>query len=97
MEDQENFMSWTDVAKLHEMGFEIGNHTWNHGNFNTPESVEILGEELVRVEDALAAVGVPRPVSFGWPGNEEVTGTEVTGTDYLSFSSFPYFVPDVPR
>lgn len=69
MDDQENFMDWRDIAKLHGMGFEIGNHTWSHGNFHTAESAEVLEAELERVEEALARVGVPKPVSFGWPGN----------------------------
>jgi len=69
MDDTANFMSWEDMAALHRMGFEIGNHTWNHGSFNTLESAAELKEELKKVDDALAQVGVPRPVSFAWPGN----------------------------
>jgi len=69
MEDEENFLSWEDVAELHRMGFEIGNHTWTHLGLNTPESAERLPEELALVERELERVGVPRPISFGWPGN----------------------------
>src|SRR6186713_3164610 len=36
MNDSEYFMSWEEVAKLHQMGFEIGNHSWTHPGFNTP-------------------------------------------------------------
>ena len=69
MENAEHFLSWDDVAEIHAMGFEIGNHTWTHQPFHTPESAEALAAELTQVEEALAAVGVPRPVTFGWPGN----------------------------
>ncbi len=69
MDDAENFLSWDEVAEIHAMGFEIGNHSWTHRGFHTPENAEDLAAELTQVEEALAAVGVPRPVTFGWPGN----------------------------
>jgi len=69
MPDRENFMSWEDVAEIHRMGFEIGNHTWTHDNFATPRNAARLEGELALVEQALAKVGVPRPVSFAYPGN----------------------------
>ena len=69
MKDTDNFMSWDDIADLHRMGFEIGNHTWSHRGLSLPEAAQSLPEELHRIDEALAKVGVPRPVSFGWPGN----------------------------
>src|ERR1700693_6131953 len=30
MGDQANFMSWQEIAEIHKMGFEIGNHSWTH-------------------------------------------------------------------
>lgn len=69
MNDPENFMSWEDIAELHRMGFEIANHSWTHPGFNTPEAAAKMSEELERIETALAAVGVPKPVSFAWCGN----------------------------
>ncbi|MDQ1255934.1 MAG: Polysaccharide deacetylase family protein [Candidatus Hydrogenedentes bacterium] len=69
MEDTEHFITWEEVAQLHRRGFEIGNHTWTHGGFGSPESAGQLEDELDRIDDALAAVGVPKPVSFAWPGN----------------------------
>ncbi len=38
MDDAENFMSWQDIAEIHEMGFEIGNHSWTHSNFSIPRN-----------------------------------------------------------
>lgn len=69
MQDTENFMNWTEIAELHRMGFEIGNHSWTHAGFNTPAAAGRLGEELRQVEEALRGVGVPRPTSFAWCGN----------------------------
>ncbi|MBI2423982.1 MAG: polysaccharide deacetylase family protein [Candidatus Hydrogenedentes bacterium] len=69
MEDQEHFLSWDDVAELHKMGFEIGNHSWSHRGFNTPAAAAMLAGELALVESALKSVEVPKPVSFAWCGN----------------------------
>lgn len=69
MNDEANSLSWEDIRRLHDLGFEIGNHSWTHAGFNSSKSAGTLEAELKKVDDALAAVGVPRPVSFGWPGN----------------------------
>jgi peptidoglycan-N-acetylglucosamine deacetylase len=69
MDDKEHFLSWDDVVDLHKRGFEIGNHTWTHSAFDRPDKAAELGRELQMIDDALATVGVPKPVSFGWPGD----------------------------
>ena len=69
MDDTENFMSWQDIAEIHEMGFEIGNHSWTHSDFSMPRNAGRLEGELALVENALEKAGVPRPVSFAWCGN----------------------------
>lgn len=69
MDDQDHFLSWDEVADLHKRGFEIGNHTWTHSPFDQPDKAADLGRELQMIDDALAKVGVPKPVSFGWPGD----------------------------
>src|SRR5262245_37027761 len=69
MDDRENFMTWRDIAEIQQMGFEIGNHSWTHGNFSTPQSAARLVRELAQVETELSGAGVPRPVSFAWCGN----------------------------
>ena len=70
MGDQENFLSWEEAAELYRMGFEIGNHSWTHDAFDTAAKGAKLGRELQMVEDELARVGVPKPVSFAWPGDD---------------------------
>jgi peptidoglycan/xylan/chitin deacetylase (PgdA/CDA1 family) len=69
MPDAEHFLTWKEVAEIHGMGFEIGNHTWTHDNFAVPRNAARLDGELALVENELAKVGVPKPVSFAWTGN----------------------------
>jgi len=69
MNDRQNFMSWSDIAELHEMGFEIGNHSWTHSDFSVPRNASRLAGELALVENELRKVKVPKPVSFAWCGN----------------------------
>ena len=69
MDDRENFMTWEQIGEIHEMGFEIGNHSWTHSNFGSPKSAALLEGELALVTNELEKVGVPRPTSFAWCGN----------------------------
>ena len=69
MTDTANFMSWQEIAEIHGMGFEIGNHTWTHSDFSSPRNAARLDGELSLVEYELNRVKVPRPASFAWPGN----------------------------
>jgi peptidoglycan/xylan/chitin deacetylase (PgdA/CDA1 family) len=43
MEDQAYFLTWDEVASLHRMGFEIGNHSWTHADFGKAETGEKTG------------------------------------------------------
>lgn len=69
MDDTENFMTWQEIAELHEMDFEIGNHTWTHLDLSMPKTVARLEGETALIDYELANVGVPKPVSFAYPGN----------------------------
>lgn len=69
MDDRANFLTWAEVADIHRMGFEIGNHTWTHAGFNTPKAAARLEAELALVNNEFDKVKIPRPVSFGWTGN----------------------------
>ena len=77
MADRDNFMTWEEIAEIHRMGFEVGNHSWTHDDFSTPRNAGRLAGELALVERALANVGVPRPESFAYPGN--AFGPEAVG------------------
>lgn len=52
-----------EVKKLSDMGFEIGNHTWNH---ICPQAE--MEKEIVSLNEFLAENGVPKPVTFAYPG-----------------------------
>ena len=66
MHDTVNFLNWIEIAELHQMGFEIGNHSWSHSIFAQPKAAAALAGELGLVEWELRKVGVPRPVSFAY-------------------------------
>jgi len=70
MNDHENFMTWEEIGEIHQMGFEIGNHTWTHDDFSKPKNVARLEGELALIERGLSKVGVPRPTSFAYPGDD---------------------------
>jgi peptidoglycan/xylan/chitin deacetylase (PgdA/CDA1 family) len=61
-------MTWEQVAALHRDGFEIGNHTRSHLSV-TATSLNRLRGELDHINDRCAEHGIPRPVSFAYPGN----------------------------
>jgi len=69
MDDQKNFLSFSEAAELHQQGFEIGNHSWTHTGFNTPKAAARLEAELALVNGEFKKAGIPPPVSFGWTGN----------------------------
>ncbi len=67
--DPKNYLTWQEIAEIHEMGFEIGNHSWTHPSFAIPKNAARLPAELALVEYELRKVGVPRPTSFAYCGN----------------------------
>ena len=60
MGEPENFMTWQEIAELHQMGFEIGNHTWTHNDFSSPRNAALLDGELAQ--------------RFGCPSAPQCTG-----------------------
>ena len=40
--DPDQYMTWQDIAELHQMGFEIGNHSWTHPTFSVPKDAARL-------------------------------------------------------
>ncbi|MCB1120932.1 MAG: polysaccharide deacetylase family protein [Verrucomicrobiae bacterium] len=71
MDDTENFMTWEEIGEIHQMGFEIGNHTWTHRDMGDPQNGNHLAGELGLVNFRLDRVAhVPTPVTFAYPGNK---------------------------
>ncbi len=71
MDDRTNFMTWEEIGEIHQMGFEIGNHSWTHSDFSQPKNAARLAGELALVDRELAQTKarVPRPTSFAYCGN----------------------------
>src|SRR2546422_4032846 len=44
--DPKHYLTWMEIAELHEMGFEIGNHSWTHPSFAVPKNAARLPAEL---------------------------------------------------
>lgn len=66
-EDKEHYMTWQQIAALDAAGFEIGNHTRRHEAV-TKQSPEQLGADVEYIEQQCAKNGIPRPISFCYPG-----------------------------
>ena len=66
--DSVYYMNWNQIAALHQMGFEIGNHTGHHKNM-TKMTREEMKEEVNYIETKCKEHGIPKPVSFAYPGN----------------------------
>jgi len=66
--NKKDYLTWEQVKELHDDGFEIGNHTRDHLGI-TDKTVDRLPEQLDGIEQQCKAHGIPKPVSFAWPGN----------------------------
>ena len=66
--NKKDYMTWEQIAELHRDGFEIGNHTRDHLGI-TIRNVSRLKEQLDAINDRCREHGIPRPITFSWPGN----------------------------
>ena len=65
--NKERYVSWEDVRQLHELGFEVGNHTGSHPNM-TKLSADEIRSNLELIEQRCEQHGIPRPATFVYPG-----------------------------
>jgi peptidoglycan/xylan/chitin deacetylase (PgdA/CDA1 family) len=63
-----DYMTWEQIAQLHKDGFEIGNHTRDHLGL-TEQNTDQIGQQLEGINLKCKQYGIPRPVSFAYPGN----------------------------
>ncbi|MFO1461159.1 MAG: polysaccharide deacetylase family protein [Verrucomicrobiota bacterium] len=63
-----DYLTWDQIAELSREGFEIGNHTASHLGV-LADTLGRLRQELELIQDRCAEHGIPRPVSFAYPGN----------------------------
>jgi len=71
--NKQDYMTWEQIAELHKDGFEIGNHTRDHLAVSE-RTLGRLREQVEAINARCAEHGIPRPVSFGYPGNAIVPG-----------------------
>ncbi|MDC0936443.1 family 78 glycoside hydrolase catalytic domain [Pirellulales bacterium] len=66
MDGGKDFVTWEQARELHDLGFEIGNHTSSHPwvtGLTRPELVK----ELEIIEQRCEEHGIPKPVTFANP------------------------------
>jgi len=63
-----DYMTWQQIAELHRDGFEVGNHTRSHVGIG-PDVLGRLREELTHIDALCVRHGIPKPISFAYPGN----------------------------
>jgi hypothetical protein len=66
-------MSGEESAQLHKDGLEVGNHTLGQQSV-TAKTLRDLPARLRGIGERCKAHGIPKPVSFAYPGNA-ITGT----------------------
>ena len=59
-------LTWEQIIQLHQDGFEIGNHTFDH--FPITHGIERFEEEILLMEDIFVKFGIDKPVSVAYPG-----------------------------
>ena len=64
--NKEQYMTWEQIASLHQMGFEVGNHTGHHKHVNGLKKQQLV-EEIEFIEKRCAEHGMPKPVTFCYP------------------------------
>ena len=73
--NKRHYLTWEEIAQLHRDGFEIGNHTRDHMSLNAGNP-DVLKQQLSELKEQVEAIntqcekhGIPRTVSFAYPGN----------------------------
>ena len=67
--NKRDYMTWEEIKELDRQGFEIGNHTRDHTGFKA-DNVDKLEEQLQGIDEGCARMGIKKPTSFAWPGNQ---------------------------
>jgi peptidoglycan/xylan/chitin deacetylase (PgdA/CDA1 family) len=66
--NKKDYMTWEEIAQLHRDGFEIGNHTIDHKGV-TDKTLPDLPAQIRGINEHCKKHGIPRPISFAYPGN----------------------------
>jgi peptidoglycan/xylan/chitin deacetylase (PgdA/CDA1 family) len=60
------YMSWEQMASLHQMGFEIGNHTIAHRSV-LRQTADEFARDLEALQEKASTFGIPKMISFAYP------------------------------
>jgi len=63
-----DYLTWAQIQELHRDGFEIGNHTQTHMGVAASNLGRLI-QEVEYIAGRCAEHGIPKPVSFAYPGN----------------------------
>lgn len=66
--NKRDYMTWEEIRQLHDDGFDIGNHTVDHMSV-TEKNLRDLPAQLRGIDARCQQYGIPKPVSFAYPGN----------------------------
>lgn len=67
LKNKKHYTTWEEIRELHDMGFEIGNHTQHHRGVASM-SGERLKASVKYIEKRCAEHGIPKPTTFCFPG-----------------------------
>ncbi len=70
LNNPQNYLSWEQIRQLHEMGYEIGNHTQHHRNV-TRLKAEEFAASLAHIDKRCAENKITKPVTFCFPGFQD--------------------------
>lgn len=65
--DSTLYMNWRQIQALHQMGFEVANHTHTHANVSRLTQKE-FNSQLGYIEDKCDSLSIPKPINFAYPG-----------------------------
>ena len=68
-ESEEHWITWDELKQIHDMGFEIGNHTANHAHMSGLSKEENMAE-LESLGLACREHGIPEPVTMAYPAGQ---------------------------
>lgn len=104
-ENKHKYMTWEQIRGLHEMGFEVANHTGRHTHVNEVDEEQTVSE-LEYIEDRCQQYGIPRPETFAYPAyftsqaalkvleEKEYTFARIGGEKaYNPRKDHPYLIP----
>jgi len=67
LNNKAHYTTWEEIRELHDMGFEIGNHTKAHRDVRSLTKQQ-LHASLDHIDVRCAQLGIPKPVTFCYPG-----------------------------